>query len=431
MKPRLFVLAYYWPPAGGPGVQRWLGFVKYLVRFGWDITVAVPDNAAYPIVDESLIAEIPEGIQIVRIPILEPGQLGNVLFPKSSRKISSGIIPEKNPSGLEKLLLKIRANAFIPDARVGWIGPLVRRLRPLLEQEDHPILITTGPPHSLHLAGLRLKKKVKGITWVADFRDPWTAISYHAKLPLSSRSKKKHQELERRVLDSADHILVTSESTAREFARQTQRPIVTLTNGYDLSLKPFIPDPAFKLVHVGSLLTERNPDYLWDCISTLCQETKGLGEELALEFWGVVSEEVMASLESAGLSGKVRDKGYAPHEDIPRLLGTSQVLLLIESDDPAKREIIPGKLFEYLQSGRPILAIGPKEWEAGKLVEGAGAGRYFHKGNKDSLSGALTDLYNRYRQHQRRIPGRVYSEEKHSRAAIARRLSEYLDGTRT
>ena len=180
---RALIITYYWPPAGGPGVQRWLQFVKYFKEFGIEPVVYVPDNPHYPIVDSGFTALIPTGIEIIKLPIKEPYRLAGMLSKKKTTRISGGIITDKNQSFTEKLLLFIRGNLFIPDARVRWVKPSVEFLKNYVRENPVEVIITTGPPHSLHLIGMQMKQKL-GLKWLADFRDPWTTIHYHKSLRL-------------------------------------------------------------------------------------------------------------------------------------------------------------------------------------------------------------------------------------------------------
>ena len=196
---KVLVIAYYWPSAGGPGVQRWLKFVKYLRDYDVEPTVYVPENPHYPIIDENLIQEIPEGIKVIKQPIKEPYAWASLLSKKKTKTISSGIIQEKEPAFVEKLLLWIRGNLFIPDARKFWVKPSIKFLSEIIEQEKIETIITTGPPHSIHLIGLGLQE-AKKVQWLADFRDPWTSIGYHKKLKLSKASQQKHQDWKKKSL---------------------------------------------------------------------------------------------------------------------------------------------------------------------------------------------------------------------------------------
>src|SRR5699024_7935899 len=196
---KVLLVTYYWPPAGGPGVQRWLKFVSYLPHFGIDPIVYIPENPAYPIVDENLLSQVPKGITIIKQPIREPASIAEKLFGKKTKQLQSGILPSKKASLATRIMLYIREYFFIADARVGWLKYSVAFLKEYCKQHHIKTLITTGPPHSLHLIGLQLQKEI-GLKWLADFRDPWTTIHYFAQLPLRKGAIKKHEKLEKRVL---------------------------------------------------------------------------------------------------------------------------------------------------------------------------------------------------------------------------------------
>ncbi|WP_127136578.1 glycosyltransferase [Flagellimonas oceanensis] len=370
---KILVIAYYWPPAGGPGVQRWLKFTKYLPEFGLEPIVYVPENPSYPLVDEKLVAEVPSSIKVLKQPIKEPYAWASLLSKKKTKTISSGIIKEKNPSFIEKVLLWIRGNFFIPDARKLWVRPSISYLAKVIAEEGIETIITTGPPHSLHLIGLGLKKKYH-IQWIADFRDPWTSIGYHKKLRLTEYARLKHKALEKGVLLKADKIVVTSNTTKTEFEAITPKPIKVITNGFDEELSPTELDSKFTVSHIGSLLTGRNPLGFWQALQELIAENEVFGKALKVQLAGVVGEEVLHSIKDFGLDAHVEQLGYLSHDKVLETQQKSQVLLLLEIDSEETQGIIPGKLFEYLNAKRPILAIGPKGWEAGAMVEEHHAG---------------------------------------------------------
>jgi hypothetical protein len=186
---KILIITYYWPPAGGPGVQRWLNFVKYLPDFGVQPIVFIPENPTYPIIDEALVNEVSDKTIILKHKIFEPYQLAGIFSKKQTKKISSGIIPnQKKQTFLEKILLWIRGNLFIPDARKYWVKPSVDYLKKYIKENEIDTIVTSGPPHSLHLIGLHLKNDLK-INWLADFRDPWTTIGYHKALKFVSASQ--------------------------------------------------------------------------------------------------------------------------------------------------------------------------------------------------------------------------------------------------
>ncbi|WP_349351137.1 MULTISPECIES: glycosyltransferase [unclassified Flagellimonas] len=392
---KILVIAYYWPPAGGPGVQRWLKFTKYLPDFGIQPIVYVPENPSYPLVDDKLVDEVPADIKILKQPIKEPYGWASLLSKKRTETISSGIIKEKNPSFMEKLLLWIRGNFFIPDARKLWVKPSISYLAKVIADEGIETIITTGPPHSLHLIGLGLKKKYN-IQWIADFRDPWTSIGYHKKLRLTESSRLKHEALERSVLVKADKIVVTSNTTKSEFEAITPKPIKVITNGFDDELQPVEQDADFTISHVGSLLTGRNPLGLWQALQELIAENESFKKSLKVQLAGVVGEEVLQSIKEYGLSAYVAQLGYLSHPEVLETQQKSQLLLLLEIDAEETRGIIPGKLFEYLNAKRPILAIGPKGWEAGNMVEQHQAGHMCLHQDVASLKRVVLEAFQKY-----------------------------------
>ncbi|RDY61703.1 glycosyltransferase family 4 protein [Flagellimonas nanhaiensis] len=420
---KVLVIAYYWPPAGGPGVQRWLKFTKYLPEMGFEPIVYVPENPSYPIVDEKLLEEVPEGIKIIKQRIQEPYAWASLFSKSKTKTISSGIISEKNPSFLEKLLLWIRGNLFIPDARKFWVKPSVRTLSKIIQDEEIKIVITTGPPHSLHLIGLELKKSHQ-LDWIADFRDPWTSIGYHKKLRLSKSAQKKHKRLEKLVLSSADKILVTSNTTKKEFEAITTTPIQVITNGYDNEWEPTELDKDFTISHIGSLLTGRNPKALWKALSELVLENEEFKKVLKIQLAGVVGEEVLKSLEGLGLTPYLKHLGYLSHNKVLELQRKSQILLLLEIDTEETRGIIPGKLFEYFSAKRPILAIGPTDWEAGNMIKTANAGIVGSHSDTDTVKSVLLDWFDKYRVQELNCMSKDI--EKYHRRELTRALANYI-----
>lgn len=420
---KVLLIAYYWPPAGGPGVQRWLKFVKYLRDFGVDPIVYVPDNPHYPIVDDNLVTEVPKGIRIIRRPIREPYRWASFLSKTKTKTISSGIIKEKNPSLVERLLLWVRGNLFIPDARKFWIKPSVRYLSEILKEEGISTIITTGPPHSLHLIGLGLKQ-IHSLHWIADFRDPWTSIGYHSKLRLSNWAAKKHVQLEQQVLQGADRILVTSRTTKVEFQNITSKPIEVITNGFDETRHPAKQDDDFTISHLGSLLTGRNPISLWKVLQELISENESFKSHLKIQLAGVVGAEVWDSIVQYGLEPFVMQLGYVPHAQVLEIQQKSQVLLLLEIDAEETRGIIPGKLFEYLNAKRPILALGPKAWEAGAIIMESNAGKVLEHNNTKSLKSVLLDWFGKYEEGTLRCDSKGI--EQYHRKELTKQLANYI-----
>jgi glycosyltransferase involved in cell wall biosynthesis len=396
---KLLIITYYWPPAGGPGVQRWLKFVKYLPDFGIQPIVYIPENPTYPILDEGLGTEVSDKAIIIKNKIFEPYQIAGFFSKNKTKKISSGIIPnQKKQSFLDRLLLWIRGNVFIPDARFLWVKPSVKYLKKYIKENQIDTIVTSGPPHSLHLIGLQLKKELE-VKWLADFRDPWTTIGYHKALKLSRYAEKKHKKLEHQVLNSADIIIVTSKTTKAEFQNITSQPIEVITNGYDVEniAKPML-DKAFTLAHIGSFLSDRNPKVLWQVLRELTMENEGFKDDFQLKLIGKISQEVLDTIASFGLENHIVNLGYISHKEAVLEQRKSQVLLLIEINSEETKSIIPGKVFEYIVSDRPILAIGPKNSDFAEIITSTNTGVFFTYDEKERLKSILLQYYNYFKQ---------------------------------
>ena len=404
MKKKVLIITYYWPPAGGPGVQRLLKFVKYLPDFDIEPIVYIPENPNYPIVDVQLISEVNPNTIILKNKISEPYKLAVFFSKKSTNTISSGIIPnKKKQSFLDKFLLYIRGNFFIPDARVGWVKPSVSCLEDYLKANPVDLIITTGPPHSLHLIGLELKKKLN-CKWFADFRDPWTTIGYHKELKLTQTSQEKHLQLESEVLNVADHILVTSPTTKKEFSKLTTKPISVITNGYDVEYIEKNPmDSKFSIAHIGSFLSDRNPRIFWKALSELIKENKDFKQDFELKLIGKVSQEILDVISEFKLSNYLNNLGYLSHKEALVEQKSSQVLLLVEINSDETVGIIPGKLFEYMAAERPILAIGPEDADFAQIIKETNSGTFFTYDQKDEVKEQIVKLYDSYKQNELKV----------------------------
>ena len=424
---KVLIITYYWPPAGGPGVQRWLKFVKYLRDFEVEPVIYVPKNPHYPIIDKSFEAEIPSGITIVKQSIKEPYQLAGIFSKKESKTISSGIIKDEKQQGfLQKMMLWVRGNLFIPDARMLWVKPSVRFLSAYLKENTIETIITTGPPHSLHLIGKQLKENLK-LNWIADFRDPWTKIGYHQKLKLTKASQQKHLRLEREVLETADHILTTSFTTKKDFSKITKKPISVITNGFDDDeVEEVVLAEKFRLSHIGSLLSERNPLELWKALQELVSEKEDFAKDLELVLAGKVSESVVSSIREHQLGKYLIEKGYLSHEESLIQQRKAQVLLLIEIDKEETQGIIPGKFFEYVKANRPILAMGPKDWDVIQLLEETQAGKYFNYTSKEEIKHQVYAWYQEYKSGKLRVNSSAEKIEQFHRKKLTEKLTNVI-----
>lgn len=370
---RVLIITYYWPPNGGAGVQRWLKMAKYLPARGWQPVVYTPANPEIITPDAALAAEVPPQAEVIKRPITEPYAFYKRLTGrKADEKVHLGFLNEgKKKSWREDLAVWIRGNAFIPDARVWWVKPSVRFLSRYLKQHPVDAIVSTGPPHSMHLIALGLKKRFPGLRWIADWRDPWTNIDFYDQLKLSAWADRKHHRLEREVVSAADVNVAVGWSMADELKAIGAERTEVITNGFDPDDVPSPPvpvDDACSLVHVGNMTATRDIPQLWPALAELCRTDADFGAKFRLRLVGPVDHAVLASIERAGLSPKVERIGSVDHAQAMREMARARVLLLSVNDTANAKGVLTSKVFEYLAVGRPILAFGPKDGDVARVL---------------------------------------------------------------
>ena len=394
---RVLVITYYWPPSGGSGVQRWVKFAKYLLGEGWQCVVCTPENPDLIAEDSTLGAEIPPEVEVLRRPIAEPYELYRRLL---GRKKGQAVTPisSGSKSFKERLSLYIRGNFFVPDPRVWWVRPTARFLKKYLREHPVDVIVTTGPPQSMHLIGQSLAKAT-GIPWIPDFRDPWTKMYYLKHLPLTKRTWRRLEKMEQSVIDDASAVLTVTPLVQEFYAAKTKTPVEMITNGFDEedfadepvsgvclksttsagqdgSLKSTTSaGPDFNITHTGLFAKDGNPLELWKVLGAMAAEDPEFKAKLRLRLAGKTDPEVLQAIAEAGLAQNVVDLGYCVHADAVREQKSATVLILPLRHDPDYRIILPGKLFEYLASRRPMLGIGQVDGAMARVVSDCAAGK--------------------------------------------------------
>ena len=409
---RVLIISYYWPPTGGSGVQRWLKFAKYLPSQGWQPVIYTPSNPEQLAVDESLVAEIPPGAEVLKQPIREPYAIYHKLMGRGSAK-GAGVNPinSQKKSWKQRLMLWIRSNLFVPDPRAGWVRPSVKFLCSYLEEHPVDVMVTTGPPQSVHLIG-RGVHRATGLPWVADFRDPWTRMFYFSNLPLLPWVRRRHYRLEKSVLDEATAVVSVTPRVQADFAARTATPVHLITNGYDeddfSAELPVRNDGKFRVVHTGLFASDGNPLELWKALAGLCSESADFAQRLEIRLAGKVDPEIVEAVNEAGLGAQLKLLGYLPHPESVAELRQADVILLPLRHGPEYSKVYPGKIFECMAAaanptaqgkgqGRPpkiggatlhspaaetparaagpwVLGIGPEDSAAADLLRATGAG---------------------------------------------------------
>jgi len=376
---KVLIITYYWPPAGGSGVQRWLKFTKYLPKYDWKPIIYTPEDPYFEVKDEALLDDIPFEAEVWKTPIWEPYTLKDKLFGKGGKSQSAGVISNKK-SLKNKVLNWVRGNMFIPDPKVYWVKPSVKVLLKKIKEEGVEHIVTTGPPHSMHLIGLGLKKAMPNLKWIADFRDPWSELDLLDEFHLSNNSRKKHKDLEREVLQTADVTLTVSETWVEDLKQLGGNRVELIANGYDVAdfkLKPKTND-KFIIGHYGLLNHLRNPKNLWKALADLCEGDKEFNAKLEIHLSGNIDGEVLAEIKAyPQLKEKVKQLGYLSHAKVLKQYNEADVLLLLLFNSKSGVGNYPGKIFEYFAAQKPILAFGPKESDIQNLIEKTNTGMCF------------------------------------------------------
>ncbi|MCP4551507.1 MAG: glycosyltransferase family 4 protein [Bacteroidetes bacterium] len=396
---KALIITYYWPPCGGGGVQRWLKFVKYLPEYGWKSFVAVPENPEYPVIDTTLLEDVPEDAEIIHLPIWEPYNIFKKLTGrKKEEKVNAGLLFDDSPRSLmEKFALWIRGNFLIPDPRVFWVRPSIRRLTKQIEIIKPSVIITTGPPHSVHLIGRGLKKKFREIMWIADFRDPWSEFDildnfYPTKLALT-----RQRTLEKRVLDLADIVLSVSPTWAEKLQEFTQTPVKFLPNGYDyedFTSSSKATQNKFIIAYTGILNSYRNPLVFCKALEEVCLENSDFNDHLEINIFGISDTGLNKILfEFPSILSKTTMRGYVSHNDVIHHYAKSSCLLLLLNNTKNSKGHMPGKFFEYLAAKKPILAIGPSSSDTGKIIKELKSGMICESDDKENIKKAIIEIY--------------------------------------
>ncbi len=396
---RVLIITYYWPPSGGGGVQRWLKMTKYLPEFGWKPIIFTPENPDFELQDESLLKDVASEATVLKLPIWEPFGLYRKLMGKKAVQ-KQGVVDTKNESLLGRWSRWVRGNWFIPDARLFWVRPAVNYAEKYLRKNPVDVIITTGPPHSMHLIGMELKRRL-GIKWVADFRDPWSDWDVLPQLNLTQKSWKRHKKLEHQVMHNADRVLTVTHNLAKQLAITGNiKKVEVVTNGFDLADFDFdeaIKPVKFKISHVGLLNNGRNPALLWKVLDELCGEDDEFNKALEIVLAGTIDQPVRDSINSfENLQSKVSIPEYLAHSEVLTLYQESAVLLLLVNNTSNSSWILPGKLFEYFSAKRPVLAIGQLESEANEVLKECGYDPFLTYDDKEGLTKRIKALFDAY-----------------------------------
>ena len=371
-KKKILIISYYWPPSGGAGVQRWLKISKYLAENN-TCFVYTPENPDFSLQDDSLNKKVHPQIVVIKRKIFEPYFLYRALLKKKDRATVNQPSSVDNGGGFIKKMAKwVRGNIFIPDPRKFWVNPSARYLKKIISKEKIDVIVSTGPPHSMHLIAYKLKKHFgTKINWIADFRDPWTTIDFYDMLQIGKRADNKNKELENRVITTCDTLVSVSPSWGKVYEDLGASNVKIITNGFDsddYNLSPNIDQKSFVITHLGSINADRNPNSFWQAIKELSDQNDEFKNRCKVKLIGTVHDSVLESVQQYDISSCVEFIPNQPHKKALELLTNSHVSLLLLNNVKNIDGIIPGKLFEYIGVGNPIFAIGKKEGDTGTII---------------------------------------------------------------
>jgi len=387
---RLLVISYYWPPAGGPGVQRWLKTSLALAELGHQVEILTvdPEQATYPLRDESLLDEA-KPLTVHHTPARDWFAAYQKLTRRKEVPFSGFANQAGRPGPIQRLSRFIRGNFFLPDPRRGWNGYALSKARQLHAKWPFDVIITTGPPHSTHLIGRDLKRQL-GIQWWADFRDPWTDIYYYDRFYPSRWARRLDARMEHSVLSESDRIITVSKDLQRLFEAKVpgaSERCHIMPNGYDpadFSQEALTPNNAvYTLAYTGTLTLEYPVRLVEDALRQILNS----GRALRLRMAGRPAKEFearMAHLQEEFPQFHTEFLGYLPHKSSVAVLQEADALLLLIPDLPNNQGILTGKLFEYLGSGRPIWGFGPLNGDAQEILHGCQAGTLFESATEAS-----------------------------------------------
>lgn len=403
---RVLIISYYWPPTGGSGVQRWVKFAKYLPSQGWQPVIYTPENPEQLATDSSLVEEVPPEAEIIRTRITEPYELYKKILRKSGHSreaLEVNPVNAQEKSFLQKAAMWVRGNLFRPDPRCLWIRPSVRFLKKYLKEHPVDLIVSTGPPQTMHIIGMKLSQET-GLPWIADFRDPWTKIFYFKHLSMTAYTERWHRKMERKVLDSATAVVAVSPLVQQEFQAMTQTPVELITNGFDecdFAEDKVVdaaggPSAPFVITHTGLFAADGNPTMLWDVLAEKARTDETFRKLLAIKLVGKNDKEIIEAIRSVGLGDNLCDMGYQPHAVAVEQQRRASLLILPLRKEPEYKAVLPGKLFEYMASWRPVLGIGQPDGAMSMILNRTKTGIVLDWEDRDSISRAIDILWERH-----------------------------------
>ncbi|MFZ1292137.1 MAG: glycosyltransferase family 4 protein [Melioribacteraceae bacterium] len=424
---KVLIITYYWPPAGGAGVQRVLKFAKYLPQFGWTPIILTVENPDCPVIDETLLKDIHAECKVYTTKAIEPFEIYKKLTGKDKNyKIPSDVITKSsNLSLTEKISKWIRINLFIPDAKIGWKYFAVKEGMKIIRKEKVDLIFSTSPPHTVQLIAKKLAKFTK-LKWVADFRDPWMEIVHYQNLNRNFFTKLIDQNLEKNVLQNADSIITISDDIVDLFKSKIgKKKYFVIPNGYDETdfLKSEnTKNKIFTIAYTGVITKTRVPFVFLSVMKKFVNED-GISN-IKFIIAGKTCAEFINEVRKLNLENYVEEKGFLPHHESTNILQNADVLFLIIDDVPNNKGFLTGKIFEYLGSKKPIYAVGPTNGNANEIIQNTNSGKMVDYSDEEGAYQLLKIMYNNWQNNSFNYNFKV---EEYSRKKLTEKLSNIFD----
>ncbi len=378
MKKALFI-SYYWPPSGKASLQWPLKIIKHLISFGWQITVLTVDEDTFSQSDSSFTSEIQSGLNVIRAKTFEPFNIYKKFTGKGKdeKLVASETISKKNKKLSHRLSLWIRMNLFIPDARVGWYFPALKEIISYLKTDPVDVIVSIGPPHTTHLIAKKLSSKFK-LPFIAVFIDPWTDIAYYKEFKRNKITLAIDNHLEKLVLKNSSANIFVTETMKKDYENKysfIKEKSHVLYWGYseeefeNIKMTERNEDEKV-IVHAGNLFSYQNPTNFWQQLKVEID----LGNKFVIKFIGTVDSEIVKTIDNTGLKPYTKYLGFLPYKKMLEEVCNADYLLVCATEP----RHVPGKLFEYLRTGKPIIAFGDGNNEVKNILEKANAGTMFN-----------------------------------------------------
>jgi len=419
---KVLIITYYWPPAGGAGVQRALKFAKYLPEFGWEPVILTVENPDSPVDDISLLHDIPIGIKIYKTKSLEPFELYKLFTgKKSDSKIPNDVLlSKKNLSIKDRLAQSIRLNLFVPDAKIGWKKYAVKKGLEIIKTENIDLIFTTSPPQTVALIGKKLSK-LSGVKWIADFRDPWMEIVYYQNVNRSKLTKAVDSSFEKKVMNNADTIITISHDIADLIrGKAKDQNVVVVPNGFDetdFELIELTKNDRFTISYTGSMSKDRVPYPFLNALKRLIYND-GINN-IQMKFAGRFCPEFYELIKNKKLSDFFIIQNFIPHKESTKILQSADALLLAIDNVPNNKGFLTGKLFEYMGCKKPIFAVGPVDGDANTLIKESDCGTMVNYNDDEEAYRSLKMMYDNWKND---ISNYKFDVEKFSRRNLTKEL---------